>query len=182
MIPRIISLAAAILTLAITGSALADLDSASDVTFTVAREKLDDSSRQAGKDSAVTVETRELVYKVTVTNASFKPMPTVVVKYNIYYTVTEPGETKTKIGTTAGSHTLQNVGVGADAIFDTDPFKLQSSQLAGGWYYGNGAPPAASDQALGYWFKAFDASGKLLGEYMNPDSLARKVTWKDPQN
>ena len=63
--------------------------------------------------------------------------------------------------------------------FETDPIKLEKASLDPGWYYANGASSRAQDKVVGVWFKAFDSTGKQIGEYTNPASVAQKQKWKD---
>ena len=142
------------------------------------RVKLDSS--KSNNKSHVNVESKDIAYSVKVTSTFFKDVENVTVKYNIFYQVMDlgsKGEPDTKLS--AGSHTFP-ILLGNKAVeFETDPIKLAKAALDPGWYYTNGASARAQDKVVGVWMKAFDSTGKQIGEYTNPSSVGQKQKWKD---
>jgi hypothetical protein len=138
-----------------------------------------DSSKKNSKGN-VNVESKDIAYSVTVKSSAFKEVTNVTVKYNIFYQVMELGSKgDPEIKLSAGSHTFPSLLTNKAVEFETDPIKLEKASLDPGWYYANGASSRAQDKVVGVWFKAFDSTGKQIGEYTNPASVAQKQKWKD---
>jgi hypothetical protein len=115
-----------------------------------------------------------------VKSSAFKEVTNVTVKYNIFYQVMELGSKgDPEIKLSAGSHTFPSLLTNKAVEFETDPIKLEKASLDPGWYYSNGASSRAQDKVVGVWFKAFDSTGKKIGEYTNPASVSQKQKWKD---
>ena len=142
------------------------------------RVKLDSS--KSNNKSHVNVESKDIAYSVKVTSTFFKDVENVTVKYNIYYQVMEIGNKgEPDIKLSAGSHTFPSIPSGKAVEFETEPIKLEKAALDPGWYYKNGAAARAQDKVVGIWMKAFDSTGKQIGEYTNPSSVGQKQKWKD---
>jgi hypothetical protein len=138
-----------------------------------------DSSREVNKGNA-NVETKEIAYTVKVTSSSFSEVTDTTVKYNIFYEVSElgrKGDPDIKLST--GSHLIPSLLTNKSVEFETDRIKLEKTTLDSGWYFGNGASSKTRDKVVGVWFKAFDSTGKQIGEYINPTTLSNKQKWKD---
>lgn len=147
-----------------------------DVAITVTKKKLDE---EKSRDGNKTITTKELGYNITVQNKRFKTMPEIQVKYMIFLTDERAGSTQdgvTKPHT--GSETLTNLASNASVSFETKPIKISTEDLDAGWYYTSGAGNRARDKVNGVWVRAF-ADGKIIGEYANPSTIAKKNTWKD---
>ena len=149
-----------------------------DVQIMPTRTKLDSSKNR--NRSNTTVESKDIAYTVKVTSSSFKELANVTVKYKIFYQVAELGsKSEPEIKLSAGSHTIPSLLTNKPVEFETDAIKLEKASLDPGWYYANGASSKAQDKVVGLWFKAFDSTGKQIGEYTNPSSVATKQKWKD---
>ena len=148
-----------------------------DVEFSVTRQKLDEQKEREGGNT--TIVTKEVRYKVTAQNRTFKTIPELEVKYMVFYEVPVPG-TKDEVNEDfhKGSEKITNLEGHRSAVFETKPFKLSSSQLDGNWYYASGANSKAKDRVTGVWIKAF-VDDKLVGEYVNPSTISRKNDWKE---
>ena len=168
------------LLLAATGLALLPATSPSfdDIHILPSLIKLD-SSKKHNKDNT-NVESKDIAYTVRVTSSAFKEVTGVTVKYNIFYQVAELGsKADPDIKVSAGSHAIPSLLTNKPVEFETDPIKLGKASLDPGWSFGNGASAITQDKVVGVWFKAFDSAGKQIGEYINPESVAKKQKWKD---
>lgn len=140
--------------------------------------KLDTSKNR--NEANTTVESKDIAYTVKVTSSFFSEITNVTVKYNIFYEVAELGsKSEPGVKLRAGSHTFPSLLTNKPVTFDTEPIKLEKATLDGGWYFSNGASGRTKDKVVGVWFKAFDSTGKQIGEYINPTTLTRKQKWKD---
>jgi len=149
-----------------------------DVQITASRTKLD-SSRNRNKGNT-TVESKDIAYTVKVNSSSFKELTNVTVKYKIYYQVVELGnKSDPDIKLSAGSHTIPSLLTNKPVEFETDAIKLEKASLDPGWYFTNGANGRAQDKVVGLWFKAFDSTGKQIGEYCNLNSATKNKKWED---
>jgi hypothetical protein len=149
-----------------------------DIHILPSRIKLD-SSKNHNKDNT-NVESKDIAYSVKVTSSSFKELANVTVKYNIFYQVVELGSKgEPDIKLSSGSHTIPSLLTNKPVEFETDPIKLAKASLDPGWSFGNGASASAQDKVVGVWLKAFDSTGKQIGEYINPESVSKKQKWKD---
>ena len=149
-----------------------------DIEITVARKKLD--SNKDKPTAGIMTEERAIIYVATVENKAFKPLENVTVKYNIFYEDVELGSTaKPTVKSIKGTRAFASIPRSDKAEFDTDPIKLGNDSLGGNYYFANGGESRARDKVVGVWFKAFDAAGKVIGEYANPSTVPKKQTWKD---
>lgn len=138
-----------------------------------------DSSREVNNANA-NVETKEIAYTVKVTSSSFSELTDVTVKYNIFYQVMELGsKSDPDIKLSAGAHKFPSLLTNRPVEFETDPIKLEKASLDPGWHFTDGAAAKTRDKVVGVWFKAFDSTGKLIGEYINPTTLSNKQKWRD---
>ena len=78
-----------------------------------------------------------------------------------------------------GSHPIDRLINNKPVEFETTPIKLGREKLDGGWYFKGGGEKNAKDRVAGLWFRAFDAAGEQIGEYVNPTSVKTRQTWKD---
>jgi len=170
--PFILSVAAALALIPLTSLAI------DEIHILPSPVKLD-SSKKNNKGNT-NVESKDIAYSVKVTSSSFKEVTDVTVKYNIYYQVMELGQKgDPDIKLCSGSHTIPSLLTNKAVEFETDPIKLEKASLDAGWYFANGASAKSRDKVVGVWFKAFDSTGKQIGEYTNPSSVATKQKWKD---
>lgn len=138
-----------------------------------------DASKEKSKANT-TKESKEIAYSVKVTSRAFKELTDITVKYNIFYEVSELGSTaepEIKVGT--GSHVFPSLLTNKPAEFQTEAIKLEKGALDAGWYFKSGASSRSKDRVAGLWFKVFDSTGKQIGEYINPSTIAKKQKWKD---
>jgi hypothetical protein len=149
-----------------------------DIQILPSRIKLD-SSKNRSKGNT-NVESKDIAYSVKVTSSSFKELTNVAVKYNIFYQVAElGGKGDPDIKISVGSNTIPSLLTNKPVDFETEPIKLAKASLDPGWYFVNGASASTQDKVVGVWLRAFDSTGKQIGEYMNPGSLSTKQRWKD---
>jgi len=159
-------------------STLAVSSAIDDVQMLPTRKKLDEDKAKSSDHTSV--KSKQIIYSVKVNSRSFKELTNVTIKYNIYYEVNQLGSTaKPEVKSASGSHSLESLLTNKPVEFDTTAIQLSQSTLDGGWYFGNGADATAKDKVVGLWFKAFDAEGKLIGEYTNPSSVTTKQKWKE---
>jgi len=155
--------------------------SAKDVKFSMDRKKLSQTNTSRPGASR-TVESKDIIYTIVVESSSFKDLENVTVEYNIYYEEVQPGSTeKPPVRTLAGKHTIEKLSSYKKVEFDTASIVIKETHLNAGWRYTSGADRQAKDRVLGSVIRAYDAEGKLLGEYINPSTIASKHEWKDPR-
>jgi len=149
-----------------------------DVEITAARKKLDSSKDKPA--AGITTEEKAIIYVATVENTAFKPLENVTVKYNIFYEDVELGSTaKPVVKSIKGARAFASILRSDKVEFDTEAITLGNDSLGGNYYFANGGESRARDKVVGVWFKAFDAVGKVIGEYANPSTVSKKQTWKD---
>ena len=149
-----------------------------DVQIMPTRTKLD-SSKNRNK-SNTNSESKDIAYTVKVNSSSFKELTNVTVKYKIYYPVAALGsKSDPDIKLSAGSHTIPSLLTNKPVEFETDAIKLEKASLDPGWHFVNGASTSAQDKVEGLWFKAFDSTGKQIGEYCNLSSATKNKKWED---
>ena len=147
-----------------------------DVQFTVTRQKLDEQKDRSSGNTTVT--TKEVSYKVTVQNRTFKTIPELKVKYMVFYEAPQPGSKEVLEAFHKGDETITALEGNRSTTFDTKAFKLTSEQLDGGWFYTSGASSKSKDRVAGIWIRAF-VDGKMVGEYVNPTTLSKKNDFKE---
>lgn len=149
-----------------------------DVTITATRKTLDkNSSRQGGNTS---VEQREIIYNVKANSRAFRELENVTIRYNIFVEEPQFGSTaKPEVRAVSGSHKIDRMITNKPVDFETDPIKLSHEKLDGRWYFKGGGERNAKDRVVGLWFRAFNAEGEQIGEFVNPPSVKTKQTWKD---
>lgn len=141
------------------------------------RKKLDEQKGRHGGNKTVTI--KEIVYSVSVTNKQFKAIPELQVKYMLFFENADAGSTEQAASNSQrGTETLSNLQPHAAVNFETKPFKLATVELDAGWVYDSGASNRSRDKANGIWIRAY-SEGRLVGEYANPSTVAKKNTWKD---
>ncbi len=155
-------------------SALAQLY---DVQISATTRKLDEQKDRQG--DKVTVTTKEIAYRVTVENRTFKTIPELQMKYMIFYVDPKPGSREKPIESHhKGSETLIDLTSNRTATFETSPFKLTKEELDAGWYWVGSETSRLKDKVTGVWIRAY-ANGNLVGEYSNPTTVAKKKEWKE---
>ncbi len=150
---------------------------AQDLQISATRQKLDETKERPG--GPFTITTKEIVYKATVLNRTFKTISDIEVKYMIFYEVPHPGsDERPSDEIHKGVAKLVSIEGNRSATFNTTPIKLSSETLDGGWTYGTGASNKTKDRVTGVWFRAY-AGGKMVGEYINPSTISKKNDWKE---
>lgn len=138
-----------------------------------------DSSKSRTNDRA-SIESKDIAYTVVVTSTAFSELMDVTVKYNIFYQVMELGsKSDPDIKVSAGDHKFPSLLTNRPVEFETDAIKLEKATLDPGWHFVDGASAKTRDKVVGVWFKAFDSTGKQVGEYINPTTLSNKQKWRD---
>lgn len=158
--------------------AVADAAAMDDIQMLPTRIKLDDSKKR--EKGNTTVESKDIAYCVKVTSRSFKEVNDVTIKYNIFYAVADFGSTaEPDVKVSTGSHSFPSLITNKPVEFETDAIKLEKASLDGNWFFSSGASGQARDKVVGVWLKAFDSTGKQIGEYTNPSTVSKKQKWKD---
>ncbi len=138
------------------------------------------AASRANDNGNKNVASKTMAYTVKVVSSSFKAIPNVTIKYNIFYTSARLGDkSDPEVQVSKGSHAIPLLENNRPVEFETESIKLQKASLDGGWYFANGASASTRDKVVGTWFKAFDATGKQIGEYINPSTLSNKHKWKE---
>ena len=148
-----------------------------DVQISATTRKLDQQKDRQG--DKVTVTTREIAYRVTVENRTFKTIPELQMKYMIFYVDPKPGSREKPIEAYhKGSETLMGLESNRTATFETNPFKLTKEELDAGWYWAGSEKSRLKDKVTGVWIRAY-SNGNLVGEYSNPTTVPKKKEWKE---
>jgi hypothetical protein len=168
------TLRALLLLVAMATSAVAQLN---DIQISASPRKLDEQrDRQGGK---VTVTTKEIAYRVTVENRTFKAIPELQVKYMIFYVDPKPDSNEKPIETYhKGSETLTDLASYRTTTFETKPLKLTKEELDAGWYWVGRGSSRTKDRVTGVWIRAY-SNGNIVGEYSNPTTVSKKREWKE---
>jgi hypothetical protein len=149
----------------------------SDVQITATSKKLDEQKNRTSGN--LTVTTKEIAYKVTVENRSFKTLPDFQLRYMIFYIDAKPGSSDKPIEVFhTGSGNLGDLTSNRATIFETTPLKLIKEELDAGWYYVGSGKSRLKDRVTGVWIRAY-SNGHLVGEYSNPTSISKTRTWKE---
>ena len=160
--------------LAISTSALGQLY---DVQISATSRKLDEQKDRQG--DKLTVTTKEIAYKVSVENRTFKTIPELQLRYMIFYVDPKPGSRAKPIEAYhKGSETLIDLAGNRTATFETSPFKLTKEELDSGWYWEGSGSSRLKDKVTGVWIRAY-SNGNLVGEYSNPTTVLKKKEWKE---
>ena len=159
---------------AISASAIAQLQ---DIKISAVPKKIDEQKdRPKGN---LTVTTKEIAYKVSVENRTFKTIPQLEVKYIIYYVDSNPGSKEKRIESLRkGSEAVADLAANRTTTFETKPLKLTKEELDAGWYWVGSGSSRVKDRVTGVWIRAY-SNGALLGEYCNPTTVAKKNEWQD---
>jgi len=148
-----------------------------DVQIAAAPRKLDEQKARQGEH--VTVTTKEIAYKVTVENRTFKAIPELQMKYMIFYVEPKTGHKEKPIEAVhKGGETLTNLQSLRTATFETTPLKLTKEELDAGWYWAGSSTSRLKDKVTGVWIRAY-ANGNLVGEYSNPTTVLKKKEWQE---
>lgn len=147
-----------------------------DVQISASRMKLDE---QTSKGGAVSTTVKQVAYKISVTNKTFKDMADVEIKYMIFYEELQHGsKDKPEIKSAKGKKAVALLESHKSVDIESEPFELTSTSLSAGYYYTSGASNRSKDAVIGVWVRVF-AGGKQVGEYVNPSTLSRKNNWKE---
>ena len=163
-----------VLLLAISAGAVAQFH---DVQISASPRKLDEQKNRQGGN--VTVTTKEIVYKVTLENRSFKAVPQLQVKYMIFYADPKPDSNEKPVEAyQTGSEPLADLASNRSATFETKPLKLSKEELDAGWYWVGSGKSRFKDRVTGVWIRAY-SNGNIVGEYSNPTTVSKKREWKE---
>ena len=163
-----------VLLVAIAASAGAQLN---DIQISASPRKLDEQKDRQGGN--VTVTTKEIAYRITVENRTFKTIPELQVKYLVFYVDPKPDSNEKPIEVChKGSETLTDLASNRAAAFETKPLKLTKEELDAGWYWTGSVSSRLKDRVTGVWIRAY-SNGNLLGEYSNPTTVSKKREWKE---
>lgn len=142
------------------------------IAVQAAAKKEDGEKRTKGN---VTHEEKLAQYTVKLTNKSFAPASGLTAQYRIFIR-DDSGKgavSQQKLKRQAFSATIPDMANNGTYSFDTESVKLQSSMLQGGYYYLNGNRNQSSDRLAGVWIRILQGD-KIVGEYINPSTLAAK--------
>lgn len=140
------------------------------------KEKLgEEKSREL---NAITINKKEVIYNVSITSKTAKPLSDLEVKYMIFYLDFEPSEPEKPTETSkTGMLAIKNLPGNQSVVLKTDPLTLTSATLDGNKYWVNGASNSAKDKITGVWIRVYMGT-ELVGEYANPSTIAKRQTWK----
>ena len=148
-----------------------------DVQISASPRKLDEQKNRQGGNATVT--TKEIVYKVTLENRSFKVVPQLQVKYMIFYADPKPDSNEKPVEAyQTGNETLADLASNRSATFETKPLKLSKEELDAGWYWVGSGKSRFKDRVTGVWIRAY-SNGNIVGEYSNPTTVSKKREWKE---
>jgi hypothetical protein len=151
-----------------------------DVQISATPIKVDEQKDKQGGN--LTVTTKQIAYKVSMENRSFKTMPSLEAKYMIFYIEPKPGSTEKPIETFhIGSENLGELVSHRMATFETKPIMLRKKELHAGWYWTGSGKSRLTDRVTGVWIRAY-ADGKIVGEYSNPTTVSKTREWKEESN
>jgi len=157
---------------------------AADLKFSLSRKTLSQKSTQdTGGIVKSRVEARDIVYSIVVESTSLRDIENITIEYNIYYEVPENPIDKAPVKTLAGKHTINKLPSYKKVEFDTDSIAMKETRTVES-RTSLGVTRTASaqikDKIVGNVIRAYNAEGKLLGEYINPSGTDTKFDWKKP--
>jgi len=133
--------------------------------------------------SSTDLETRDLIYNITVTNKSRETMETPIVEYAVVYddrvriyqsdgdwTYTTPSLSESR--GISGKVSLADLVYNRDQQLKTEPVKIEKVMGDGNVTYGE-------DDPLGVLVKVSNASGFMVGLYRSGESGVSRFTWED---
>ena len=149
----------------------------SDIQISASPRKLDEQRDR--QQANLTITTKEIAYKVSVENRTFKTLPELLLKYMIFYVDPKPGTDQKPIETFhTGSEMLRQLASNRTTTFETSPIKLIKEELDAGWYWVGSGRSRLKDRVTGVWIRAY-SNDKLVGEYCNPTSISKTREWKE---
>lgn len=147
----------------------------SDVEITASKQKLEENK---SKDGISLVNSKSIAYDITIKSKTSKPLENLDVKYMIFYEDSQPGKVeKAEEKSHAGSEKVALLEANRSVTIATKPLTLTTEELPAGWVYTSGATGRSKDRTKGIWVRVY-AGDKLLSEYANPTSIAKRE-WKD---
>lgn len=148
----------------------------SDVEISATRKKLDE---QKANNSFSVTTTKEIAYTVVVKSKSFKPLSNLEVRYLIFFENSQLGANEgSSERVEKGREQIASLEANRSHTFETSPIKLDSAVLNAGYAYTDGSASQTRDKVNGIWIRVY-SEGKMIGEYANPTSIAKRQTWKD---
>jgi len=176
--------------------------SAADVKFSMERKRLSQEKPQTSStarsstasytDVNTRVDSKDIIYTIIVESTSLRLLENVTVEYNIYYEQPQIGSMdRPPVKTLAGKHTIEKLPSYKKVPFDTDSITMKETHIEEQRTERNpttGRSTGASsntsnqikDRIVGNVIRAYNAEGKLIGEYINPASADTKFEWKKP--
>ena len=142
------------------------------------KKVVDSGPSKSGMHVAGTTE--DCVYKIILTNNSFKDAPAMVVKYMVFVERQSTGQKQgaEHIDKLKGTKSVEPIKSHQKAFVETDSFAMKEAKLAPGWYYPNGGKLAARDSIKGVWVRVYQ-DNKVVAEYVNPSIISKREQWKD---
>jgi hypothetical protein len=132
-------------------------------SFTVdaTKDKLESKTASTG-DSLVKGTATKWLYHVKITNRASQPIEGLKMRYQIHY-VDVDGNSKS-VEFKSGAKDVDTLKPGGSTSVDTDPVELLTTQLDGGFVYGNGARSKQADTIKGLAV-TLEHNGKAVHEF-----------------
>lgn len=151
----------------------------SDLDISCVTKKLDQKTITGTAENAVTVDTEDWVYAVTLQNNTFKDLTNIEVRYIIFYKIEALGTVAgTRVGRQAGVAKIDAVKAHDKVDFQTSAVKLEKQSLKPGMYYPNGGRTAGDAALSGLWIRIYQ-NGTMIAEMSRPPALASKEKWDE---
>lgn len=149
-----------------------------DLDFSCVAKRIDQKTTKSGtSEEALTIDTEDWQYVVTLANNTFKDTGSLEVRYIMFAKRQEIGTVAgTRIEKQGGSVKIDNIKGHDKVQFDTIPMKLQKASLAAGRYYVNGGRTSGEAAMTGLWIRIYQ-NGNLIAEMSRPPDLATKEKW-----
>ena len=151
-----------------------------DIDFSCVARRVDQKVTKSGTtENAITIDTEDWQYVVTLTNNTFKDMTNIEVQYLIFSKREELGTVAgVRMGKQAGTAKIDDLKAHDKVEFKTDPVKLEKASLKPGNYYPNGGRVSGEASLSGLWIRIYQ-DGKLIAEMSRPPELASKEKWAE---
>ena len=151
-----------------------------DLDFSCVAKRVDQKTTKSGtSEDALTIDTEDWQYVVTLANTSFKDLANLEVRYIMFSKRQEIGTVAgTRVEKQAGSVKIDNIKGHDKVQFETITMKLQKATLAAGRYYANGGRTSGEASMSGLWIRIYQ-NGNLIAEMSRPPELATKEKWPE---
>ena len=152
-----------------------------DLDFSCIAKRVDEKTNQSGtSENAITIDTEDWKYVVTLTNNTFKDMGNLEVRYVVFSKLQELGHGgRVRVNKVTGSVKIDAASRDTTRCkFDTATVKLQKASLKPANYYNNGARTSGEASLAGLWIRIYQ-NGNLIAEMSRPPELATKEKWQE---